>query len=45
MYCRRGPRAAVATMALRLHDYDVRLYDGSFTDWAKDPTAPIETKT
>ncbi len=41
-YCQRGPRAAVPTIALRLHGYDVRLYDGSFSDWISDPDAPIE---
>lgn len=41
-YCLRGPRAAVPTMALRLHGYDVRLYDGSFSDWIRDSAAPIE---
>ena len=41
-YCQRGPRAAVPTMALRLHGYDVRLYDGSFSDWIRDRGAPIE---
>ena len=41
-YCLRGPRASVPTMALRLAGYDVRLYDGSFGDWVRDPHAPIE---
>lgn len=41
-YCLHGPRAAVATMALRLCGYDVRLYDGSFSDWIRDRDAPIE---
>lgn len=44
VYCLRGPRASVATVALRLRGYDARLYDGSLTDWLLDPDAPLVTE-
>jgi thiosulfate/3-mercaptopyruvate sulfurtransferase len=33
VYCRSGPRAAVAATALRLSGRQARLYVGSFLDW------------
>ena len=33
-YCRVGPRAAIGYMALRQLGYGVRLYDGSYAQWA-----------
>ncbi len=34
-YCRSGPRAALGYLALSQIGYDVRLYDGSFAEWAR----------
>ena len=34
-YCRTGPQAALGYLALRQYGYDVRLYDGSYADWAR----------
>jgi thiosulfate/3-mercaptopyruvate sulfurtransferase len=34
-YCRSGPRAALGYLALNQLGYDVRLYDGSFAEWAR----------
>lgn len=33
-YCRSGPRAALGYLALRQYGYAVRLYDGSYAEWA-----------
>lgn len=33
-YCRSGPRASLGYLALSQLGYDVRLYDGSFAEWA-----------
>ena len=33
-YCQTGPRASLGYLALRQHGYDVRLFDGSFAEWA-----------
>jgi thiosulfate/3-mercaptopyruvate sulfurtransferase len=41
-YCATGMRASVAYLAARAAGLDVRLYDGSFTEWAQDPSRPIE---
>lgn len=43
-YCRTGMRASMAWLALRwLGRVDVRLYDGSWEDWSRDPARPIDT--
>ena len=34
-YCRTGPRAALGYLALRQCGYAVRLYDGSYLEWAR----------
>jgi thiosulfate/3-mercaptopyruvate sulfurtransferase len=33
-YCRSGPRASLGYLALRELGYDVRLFDGSYAEWA-----------
>lgn len=43
-YCGRGYAAACGLLALKvLGHQDVRLYDGSWTEWSADPTLPTET--
>lgn len=42
VYCRTGVRASHAYFVLRLLGYPrVRLYDGSYLEWAADPTLPV----
>lgn len=41
-YCRSGPRAAVAAIALQQLGLEVSLYDGSFLDWSQRQDLPIE---
>ena len=41
-YCHIGQQATVPYFAARLLGYDVRLYDGSFQDWAARTELPIE---
>ena len=42
-YCGRGYAAACGLLALKvLGHQDVRLYDGSWTEWSADPNLPIE---
>ena len=43
-YCRVGMRAGVGYIALQQLGYDVRLYDGSYSEWAK-AGLPVETTT
>jgi len=40
-YCRTGPRAALGYLALRQCGYNVRLYDGSYAEWARSGL-PVE---
>ncbi|MGH7916026.1 MAG: sulfurtransferase [Candidatus Binataceae bacterium] len=40
-YCRSGPRAALGYLALKQLGYDVRLYDGSYAEWARSGL-PVE---
>lgn len=43
-YCGGGISATVDAFALRLiGKQDVRVYDGSMSEWAADPNAPMET--
>lgn len=42
VYCRTGVRASHTYFVLRLLGYPkVRLYDGSFVEWAADPNLPV----
>jgi thiosulfate/3-mercaptopyruvate sulfurtransferase len=41
-YCATGMRASVAYVAARAAGLELRLYDGSFTEWAQDPSRPVE---
>jgi thiosulfate/3-mercaptopyruvate sulfurtransferase len=40
-YCRSGPRASLGYLALRQCGYAVRLYDGSYAEWARSGM-PVE---
>lgn len=40
-YCRTGVQAAHAYFVLKYLGYDVRLYDGSFWEWSRSPTAVV----
>lgn len=42
-YCRTGVQASHAYFVARLLGYTVRLYDGSFTDWSRDASLPVES--
>lgn len=43
--CGSGVTAAVTALALaRLGNWDVAVYDGSWTEWASDPSRPIATE-
>lgn len=43
-YCGGGISATIAAMALQLLGHpDVAVYDGSMTEWANDPSLPMET--
>ena len=43
--CGSGVSAAVIALALaRLGNWDVAIYDGSWTQWASDPANPIKTQ-
>ena len=40
-YCRSGPRASLGYLALQHYGYAVRLYDGSYAEWARSGL-PVE---
>lgn len=42
-YCNTGRRAAVTYLALRALGITVSVYDGSWTEWATDPSLPAAT--
>ena len=41
-YCSYGPRAAIGYLALQSLGYKVKVYDGSFHQWAQNPRLPVE---
>lgn len=42
-YCHGGSRSAVAAEILRAAGYDARNYPGSWHEWSRDESLPIET--
>jgi len=42
-YCRTGRAGSMAYFVLKYLGYDVSLYDGSFSEWSADPSAPVQT--
>jgi thiosulfate/3-mercaptopyruvate sulfurtransferase len=41
-YCHSGGRSAIACSLLRAAGYESRNYVGSWHEWSRDPTLPIE---
>jgi thiosulfate/3-mercaptopyruvate sulfurtransferase len=41
-YCHIGQQATAVIFAARSLGYDVRLFDGSFQEWAKHPELPVD---
>jgi thiosulfate/3-mercaptopyruvate sulfurtransferase len=42
-YCHSGGRSAIACSLLRAAGYDARNYVGSWHEWSRDETLPLET--
>lgn len=42
-YCHIGQQATVPWLMARILGYDVRLFDGSYEEWARTPDAPVST--
>ena len=42
-YCNSGVQASHIYVVAKYLGYDVRLYDGSYSEWSADPNAPIAT--
>jgi thiosulfate/3-mercaptopyruvate sulfurtransferase len=40
-YCNSGVQASQTYFVLKLLGYDVRLYDGSFSEWSQAKDAPV----
>ncbi|MET0725328.1 MAG: rhodanese-like domain-containing protein [Leifsonia sp.] len=46
VYCHAGILASLTALALTLEGHDdVRVYDGSLSEWASDPAAPLVSET
>ena len=44
-YCHIGQQATAMLFAARLLGHEVRLFDGSMQEWARDPARPVEKGT
>ncbi len=44
-YCHIGQQATVPWLLARILGYDVRLFDGSYEEWARTDGAPVKTGT
>jgi thiosulfate/3-mercaptopyruvate sulfurtransferase len=42
-YCHIGQQASALLFAARLLGHEVRLFDGSMQEWARDTGRPVET--
>jgi thiosulfate/3-mercaptopyruvate sulfurtransferase len=42
-YCRTGMQASFLYFVARYLGYDVKMYDGSFSEWIQQPDAPVST--
>jgi thiosulfate/3-mercaptopyruvate sulfurtransferase len=44
-YCNSGMQASVSYFTLKYLGYDVKLYDGSFSEWTRTPGSAVEKTT